>query len=184
MFCKHKTFSTLLIIMNTRNIFTVASFLITFSLALMFVELMPTKMISNFGEGQNDLQAESKIYNFLKKDLQIQKEMADKFGDSTKQDNLVIIKEYYEIREKQDVSALPQDFQFAWEKAILNDVEWINFTYHLRKFNGEGIVKTEAQKEIANAKIEEGKRFDYELRSVARLYGVEFDANGNLVEKK
>ena len=109
--------------------------------------------------------------------------MTQKIQNAPLESRIGIIKKYYEAREKQDLSGLPEDFRYAWEKKILNDVEWANFIYHLRNFNGEGIIKTEAQKEIIEVKIMENRKVDYDLISVSESYGLEFDEFGWLIEK-
>lgn len=166
--------------MKTKITYCVTSFIVALSLAIAFVSI--TKNTYFFKK--NDPQAQAKIYNFLLRDKDLLHEMSEKMIAVPVPERIGIIKDYYVIREKQDLSGLPEDFRFAWEKKILNDVEWANFIYHLRNFNGKGIIKTEAQKEIINEKIAESRKVDYELISVSESYGLEFDEFGWLIEKK
>ena len=114
--------------MNLRTILSIPTFLITLSVALMIVTVIPNRKFSQFFSRNQDPLAQAKIYNFLHKDRQIyfetfrrseglyKVEPTEGFGN---------LKKYYELREKLDVSDLPNDFQYAWERMIVNDNEWL-----------------------------------------------------------
>ena len=170
--------------MKLKNLLSIASFITFFSISLLLGTLFTSSVFSGIFSKKIDSQTQAKIYEFLQKDRQLYREMSEKIQVVEIPDRLPIIKTYYEIRGKMDNSELPEDFQYAREKKILSDVEWVGFMYHLRAFNHNGIIKTEAQKEIVDEKIAESRTLDNNLVSVARRYGIKFDANNNLIEKK
>ena len=171
--------------MNVKTILTVIAFAVTFSIALISVKISAHPPLS-FLFRENNPQTQAKIYELLKKDRQIYLETFRRSEGLYKAEPIEgfgNLKKYYLLREKLDVSDLPKDFQYAWERVLVSDLEWVEFMSHLRNFNGDGAIRTDAQKEIADFKVHESRRFEFEMRDIASSYGVEFDRDGNLIEK-
>ena len=171
--------------MNIKTILTVIAFAVTFSIALISVKISAHPPLS-FLFRENNPQTQAKIYELLKKDRQIYFETftrSEKIPNADPNELCGKLKKYHAMREKLDVSELPKDFQYAWERVLISDLEWVEFISHLRNFNGDGAIRTDAQKEIADFKVHESRRFEFEMRDIASSYGVEFDKDGNLIEK-
>ena len=163
---------------------SVAAFITFFSISLLMGTVFTSSVFSGIFGKTIDPPTQAKIYNFLRKDLDIQREMSKKFDATDRSRNVLVFKEYYEMREKLDTSDLPEDFRDAWEKKILSEVEWIGFMFHLKNFNHLGTIETKAEKEIADEKTTKSRLLDDKFVAVAKRYGIKFDANNNLIEKK
>ena len=170
--------------MKLINTLSIASFITFFSISLLLGTLFTSSVFSGIFTKKFDLQTQAKIYNFLQKDKQIVFEMYEKVTATEIPNRVSIIKDYYEKREKLDTSDFPEDFRYAWENKILADVEWAQFLNHLKNFNKNGTIETQAEKEIADKKIAEMREFDHKLITIASRYGIEFDADYNILEKK
>ncbi len=142
----------------------------------------------HFMSAQEKSVNKTKIYEFLKKDQQLLQEMFAEL-DQVNQNDLLgdkkirgweIIKKHFSLRASQDVSHLPQDFQYAWERKMLSNIEWLNLVFDLKHTNKNGEIMISAEKEIAFEKMRELKLLTENLQNVAESYGVELDNFGNL----
>lgn len=170
--------------MKIKTAFSFVVFITTFLVALAIFG------ISNFSFFNSEINEENrvKIYNFLKKDREIIQEMRKALSNNdAKTENKVrnweIIQAHYKIRAKQNLSDLPEDFRYAWERSIFHILEWMEFTNYLREKKSKVVIESQAEEKIAEEKIAEGKRLQEKLISVAKKYGIKFDENYNLIEE-
>ncbi len=151
-----------------------ATFVATFTFALVLVTSASNISIAQFFKNKKDLQSTVKVYNFLLKEKKLESEWFEKSIVSKQSERKELLKEWNEAKLTLDTSDLPEDFRQAWEKRNWSEVKLCRMIYD------DGVIKAE---EGSKEKIEERILFDQKLKSVAQDYGIELGEFGTLIEK-
>ena len=172
-------------IMNLRTILSIPTFLITLSLSIMIVTVIPTKKISQFFNRNQDSLAQTKIYNFLLADRARWREYVGKSAALKLQPKPYAMKELLEIREsfmkglynerlRADTSELPEDFKEAWLKYLISERNILQIIYP----------DSAAKPESINEDLQEMQTFVNEYRNVVNNYGFELNGANLLIDEK
>lgn len=171
--------------MNLKTILSIPTFLITLSVALMIVTVIPNRKFSQFFSRNQDPLAQAKIYNFLLSDRALWKKYVGKSAALKLQPKPNAMKELLELREgfikelynerlRADTAELPEDFKEAWLKYLISE------RYILQIIYPDGNTNTET----INEDLQEMQSFVNEFRNVVNKYGFELNEANLLIDEK
>ena len=165
--------------MRIKNIFSTAAFIVTFVFSSAFANLFIVKSVavSETATSRSSCRTQQRMLNFLEQDRRYGRELAGDLASADYENNSVneeaaTLKLARKMR-RMDDSAMPLEFQTAWENHVRAWEDYADFLYRTNQTRMSESID-EVSDETRLTRNREISRTYYVLLGVARQHGVDF----------